>query len=216
VRHVHTPHALVFQWDGFVVDPSLWRPEFLDFDYVGGLFPPDGRWGGNRRVGNGGFSLRSTRLMEAVAQAAPLDTGIAEDWVICRVMGDALEKDGFTFAPAALAKHFSVDMMSVPEFRLQEPALVADRTFGFHGFCNFHLVFTDDEIFELADTRPNGFRNELLTSQPAAALMVNLASTGRMQAAQELGRRAARIFGMDLKTASLQDVVARCDGRHVA
>jgi hypothetical protein len=212
-RHVHTPHTLIFQWDGFVLDPALWRPEFLEYDYVGGVFPPDARWGSDRRVGNGGFCLRSARLMRAVAEAAPADTGIAEDWLICRVMGGALEGSGMRFAPPELAMHFSVDMVSLSAS--PEPHLVAERTFGFHGFCNFHLVFTDDELLELVDTRLNGFREELLTSRPTAALMVNLAMTGRAPVAQEIARRSARLLGMDLGTASLQDVVARCEMRHV-
>jgi len=214
-NHVRTPHALIFQWDGFVLDSALWRPEFLEYDYVGGIFPPDERWDDGRRVGNGGFCLRSARLMQAVADAAPMNTGIAEDWVVCRLMGEALEKSGFTFAPMELAKHFSVDMMSVPTFRIPEPGLVADRTFGFHGFCNFNLVFTDDELLDLVDSRLNGFRDELLTSVPAAALMVNLATSGRVRTAQELARRSARILRMDLSTVSLQQVVARCEKNHV-
>ena len=36
---MRTPHVLLIQWDGFVVNPSAWSDEFLDFDYVGA------RWG---------------------------------------------------------------------------------------------------------------------------------------------------------------------------
>src|SRR6187549_1393747 len=52
--HVGTSHALVVQWDGYVVNPDAWTDAFLDFDYCGAPWP----WGDeNRRVGNGGFSL---------------------------------------------------------------------------------------------------------------------------------------------------------------
>lgn len=61
-RHIRTPWVLVIQWDGYVVYPDAWRPEFLDYDYIGA------RWPWHRDgldVGNGGFSLRSTRLPKA-------------------------------------------------------------------------------------------------------------------------------------------------------
>jgi len=58
-----TPHVLVVQWDGYVVNPAAWDPAFLDCDYIGATWfwqPP------GKRVGNGGFSLRSRRLFEAL------------------------------------------------------------------------------------------------------------------------------------------------------
>ncbi len=54
--HVQTPHALVFQWDGFVVNPGKWWDGFLEYDYIGAPWP--GAYARNsRRVGNSGFSL---------------------------------------------------------------------------------------------------------------------------------------------------------------
>jgi hypothetical protein len=54
--HVTTPHVLLIQWDGYVVNPAAFDPAFLDFDYIGAkwFWYDDGM-----RVGNGGFSLRS-------------------------------------------------------------------------------------------------------------------------------------------------------------
>ncbi|HYQ99026.1 MAG TPA: DUF5672 family protein, partial [Casimicrobiaceae bacterium] len=61
--HVATPHALVIQWDGYVVNPEAWDPAFLDCDYIGAKW----YWHGEgMRVGNGGFSLRSRRLVAAL------------------------------------------------------------------------------------------------------------------------------------------------------
>src|SRR5262249_12882229 len=56
VDYVDTPHVLLVQWDGFVLNPGAWREDFLSYDYVGAPWPwhQDGR-----NVGNGGFSLRS-------------------------------------------------------------------------------------------------------------------------------------------------------------
>ena len=63
VTHIHTSHVLLVQWDGYVVNQSAWTDEFLQYDYIGA------NWGFHRdayRVGNGGFSLRSKRLIEAI------------------------------------------------------------------------------------------------------------------------------------------------------
>lgn len=70
--HIPTSDALVFQWDGFVLDGSRWEPAYLEYDYVGAPFPT-GRYE-HRRVGNGGFCLRSAKLMRAVAAMSPPST----------------------------------------------------------------------------------------------------------------------------------------------
>src|SRR5437773_4293751 len=33
--HVETAHVLLIQWDGYVINASAWREEFLAFDYIG-------------------------------------------------------------------------------------------------------------------------------------------------------------------------------------
>ncbi len=70
-RYVDTEHVLIVQYDGFILNPRLWRDEFLDYDYIGApwfvadwlvqdfTFPK--RLLGTRIVGNGGFSLRSKK-----------------------------------------------------------------------------------------------------------------------------------------------------------
>src|SRR3954464_6341737 len=51
-RYVSTTHALVVQWDGYVVNPDAWDPAFLQADYIGAkwFWYRDGM-----TVGNGGF-----------------------------------------------------------------------------------------------------------------------------------------------------------------
>jgi hypothetical protein len=71
-KYIETTHLLNIQWDGFVVRPSAWDPEFLKYDYIGAPWkvhphhhwPPFPDVTENNRVGNGGFSLRSKKLME--------------------------------------------------------------------------------------------------------------------------------------------------------
>ena len=50
---IATPHCLIAQWDGFVIDAAAWDPAFLDLDYVGAPWP---QFDDGHDVGNGGFS----------------------------------------------------------------------------------------------------------------------------------------------------------------
>src|SRR5216117_3260560 len=50
VEYVRTSHALCIQWDSWVTDPSMWRDEFLQYDFIGApWWYKDGK-----NVGNGG------------------------------------------------------------------------------------------------------------------------------------------------------------------
>ena len=37
--HVVGSHVLIVQWDGFILRPDLWNPCFLDYDYIGAVWP---------------------------------------------------------------------------------------------------------------------------------------------------------------------------------
>ena len=129
---IHTSHVLVVQWDSWILNPSAWTSEFLQYDYVGAPW-----WYGDEcDVGNGGFSLRSLRLMNFLRDNAgefPIDR--PEDDVICRKYGLRLKALGFKFAPPELARRFSVER----SMRWLSP-------FGFHGMFNWPLVLTEEQI----------------------------------------------------------------------
>ena len=55
-------HYLVVQYDGFVLDPKRWTSDFLTYDYIGAPWPNYEY----HNVGNGGFSLRSQKLIETI------------------------------------------------------------------------------------------------------------------------------------------------------
>lgn len=123
---IESEHCLVIQWDGFVVDTSKWRNDFLDYDYIGAPWPPS--WGQCRtnRVGNGGFSLRSRRLMRRIAELDTPDEIIRlEDNVICLHHHKVITREGYQYAPADIAAEFSWEN-PIPEI---EP----NQSFGFHG-----------------------------------------------------------------------------------
>src|SRR4051812_43965512 len=106
LHHVTTQHVLLIQWDGYVVNPQAFDPAFLECDYIGA------KWfwfNDGMRVGNGGFSLRSRRLLEAL-QDPRIDLVEAEDITIGRAFRPLLEREfAIRYADDALADKFAFE-----------------------------------------------------------------------------------------------------------
>lgn len=119
-KHVETSHMLVFQHDGYVHNWKTWDNEWLQYDYIGAPW----HYGDGMAVGNGGFSLRSRELMEAVSKIA--DFTHPEDHHICRTYRPQLEAMGFKFAPIEVAEKFSFEGYMQPTKHLSDQ-------FGKHG-----------------------------------------------------------------------------------
>jgi len=124
-KHVTTSHMLVIQWDGYVKNWKAWNKEWLQYDYIGA---PWEWYTDGLQVGNGGFSLRSKRLMEIVATDPVFDRNYhPEDHVICRTYRKYLEeKYQIKFAPIEVARKFSIEGHNHWNKR-------HDNQFGFHG-----------------------------------------------------------------------------------
>jgi hypothetical protein len=91
--------VLLVQWDGYVCNPDAWDPAFLDCDYIGAKW----FWHNDAmRVGNGGFSLRSRRLLEAL-QDPRIALSVVEDETICRTFRPLLERDYGIVSPTRLS-----------------------------------------------------------------------------------------------------------------
>lgn len=120
--HVRTSHVLIVQWDGFVLNSAAWSDEFLLYDYIGA---PWNHIPEPHAVGNGGFSLRSLRLLQALESPAIVPSH-PEDVCICVTYRALLESQGLRFAPTALARRFAVE---------DDP--LSPQVFGFHG--PYHL-----------------------------------------------------------------------------
>lgn len=143
-RYVHTQHVLCVQWDGYVLDGRNWDPAFLDYDYIGAPWP---HFGKEHTVGNGGFSLRSARLLDACIALGIAET--PEDVAICRTHRAALERDfGIRFAPEPLARHFA----------FERHARRGDE-FGFHGAFNLADLLTAEELSALITPLEAGVLN---------------------------------------------------------
>ena len=123
---IGTDYVLLCQNDGYITDVSKWDDKFFDYDYIGAPWPipndettyrsPSGKL---RRVGNGGFSLRSRKILRAptVLGLEFTDNGSGfwhEDGFLCVHKGDILEDNGIRFAPIEIAAKFSTEL-TVPE-----------------------------------------------------------------------------------------------------
>jgi hypothetical protein len=147
--HIETSHALCVQWDGFVLNGQGWDPRFLEYDYIGAVWP---QFADAYNVGNGGFSLRSRRLLEA-SKDLPFESWQSEDIVISRICRPRLEELGIRYAPASLARLFAY-----------ERTASNGREFGFHGAFNLvGYLSPRDAVRVFKDLEPGMLaRNERL------------------------------------------------------
>lgn len=125
---IETGHALYVQYDGLAINKSIWTDDFLKYDYIGATWPhlPE-----NMNVGNGGFSLRSKKFLDACRDPTiQITDGTKwvgnEDHVTGVLHRRLLEhKYSIKFASTNVARKFSYE---TGEYR--------GPTFGIHGYHN--------------------------------------------------------------------------------
>jgi len=152
-RFILTDFALIVQADGWVLNGSQWHEDYYNYDYIGSpthfarvtigqniSYLDDYKWINMIAdlsckvdvVLNGGFSLRSRRLLEAPTRLnlpciLPPVTRIngppyrmfwesasqCEDVQLCVNMRTELEKYGIKFAPLEVAKYFAFEHLDI-------------------------------------------------------------------------------------------------------
>lgn len=133
-NYVQTDYAFLFHADGYVINPNLWRDEFLEYDYIGAPWPlPTDNYsyrtpkGELVRVGNS-VSIRSKKIMELPSKLnlewRSYFGNTNEDGFLTCHNRDILIDNGCRFAPLDIAKHFSKEV-EIPENKGLE-------TFAFH------------------------------------------------------------------------------------
>lgn len=134
---VLSSHILISQWDGFPMHPNNWSKDFLKYDYIGAPWTspyPEI----HKKVGNGGFSIRSYKLLKLIHDNYNSEfkniqieekymhmKGLYvdfEDVIVSIFKRQYLESKGINFAPFQLATKFSCE--NYPYNGTQ---------FGFHG-----------------------------------------------------------------------------------
>jgi tetratricopeptide (TPR) repeat protein len=147
-EHIGTSHALVIQYDGFVLSPGAWDAEFLGYDYIG----PAVRFDDGSAGGIGGFSLRSRKLLAAlrddpeIRQYDASKVSYPEDVAICFAFRKRLEtRHGIRFAPAEVADRFAAEAIAP-----------SAKSFGFHNLM--HLVCLYQNDFRLPEEPADAIR----------------------------------------------------------
>lgn len=147
---IKTEFVLIIQYDGMAVKNKYWTNDFYNYDYIGAPWPDRFKWiEDSEKVGNGGFSLRSAKLLEALKDdsirfhnANPRFKN--EDAVICQGYGEYLKrKHKIKYAPVELANTFSHEWCNP-----------TGKTFGFHGVWNTPLYFSEDEVIKFTQEIP--------------------------------------------------------------
>ena len=142
-KHIKTDYCLTVQHDGYVINPNKWNDEFFNWDYIGAPWPISANayidpFGNHIRVGNGGFSFRSKKLLEVPSIVKiPFEVNIgdfykhmnagcySEDGNISVHNRHIFEKYGCKFAPIDVAVYFSIESNIIENKEVD--------TFGFHG-----------------------------------------------------------------------------------
>jgi hypothetical protein len=144
-KHINTKFVLKIHADGFVLHADKWRDEFLEYDYIGALWAnnPEMGWVDERRVGNGGFTLRSKGLIEAASKYNFPDrlrttTQWNEDGYFCITYRHLFQEKGFKYAPIDVAKYFSHEGWC--------PEINGIYPFGFHGKHHTNCLSLLDQI----------------------------------------------------------------------
>ena len=148
-----TDYTIFAQWDAMVFDPTKWTDDYLNYDYIGAVWPwePEGQ-----NVGCGGFSLRSRRLLNALRDPRIHMTENSrfgmkhEDAYICVEHRAMLEQEyGIKFAPSGIAAKFAYELGAY------------QGSMAFHGFWNIINFMPADTTDYFFVNRPKGMFSEM-------------------------------------------------------
>lgn len=128
-KYIDTSHVMIVQRDGWILNPTAWKDEWLNYDYIGPLFIQ------YDHIGSGGFSLRSKSIMEAAAQILPRWNGTTSDANLIQetvgfyedgFLAFTMKDYGFKYPPNSEAADFAQGGNSNLAYYREFP-------FGFHG-----------------------------------------------------------------------------------
>lgn len=124
--YVDTEFVLIFQYDGFILSAKNWKDEFLNYDYIGTPWIGYYKEKPEHIVGNGGFTLRSKKLLDILANDENIKVGPPEDAAISRDYRDYLESKGIKYAPVEVAGLFAIPDIMKEEFE-SDPGITNEQ-----------------------------------------------------------------------------------------
>lgn len=163
--YINTDFALITQYDGIACNSFYWDDKFYDYDYIGAPynlntwvlkemrkhFQLPEKYLKSWIVGNGGFSLRSKKLLKVLHEDKNIkfflgkNKWLSEDIGISIYYRDYLEeKHKIRFADVGIGSQFSVDR-----------GLNEGLSYGFHGIHHLPFFFTEDECCQYYDIISN-------------------------------------------------------------
>ena len=144
-EYVDSDYVILIQSDGFIINPDYWTDAFLKYDYIGAPWPKENlrcnipRWprvfnqaAQNKsiyQIGNGGFTLRSKKLLYNTKQLYDNSMfELPEDIVISILMREKLESLGLRFvSDIRFAASFSCEAKNIDGIQIS-----AENSLGFH------------------------------------------------------------------------------------
>lgn len=128
-KYIDTEKILIVQRDGWILNPQSWDDRWNIYDFIGPLFVQ------YDKTGSGGFSFRSTKMMQAMSETMV-------EWDGTQKHADEIQKtlsyyeDGeicltdfgkrFNIAPLEVAANFAMGGNRNPDYYRPHP-------FGYHG-----------------------------------------------------------------------------------
>ena len=188
--YINTEFCLVTQWDSWIIDHKLWDSQFLNYDYIGAIWPHYS----TNQVGNGGFSLRSKKLLKStedfIKNNLDFSTPLIEDDYICRQHKGIFEqKYNIKFSSSEVANKFSIERNGMP-----------NNSFGFHGMYNFCFVLKkDNELLALI----NKLCDECYLARDSYDLAKFLLKDKRFSVAKLIIRKRFKVIGLSTKNIKL-------------
>jgi hypothetical protein len=185
-KYIHTNYCLITQWDGWVINKDFWDSNFLNFDYIGAVWPHHNE----NQIGNGGFSLRSKKLLESskelILNDSDFSPSLIEDDYICREKREILEsKYQIKFPSSEIANRFSIEGNGI-----------LDNCFGFHGMNNFNAALkTGPELINLL----NKLENNHFSDRSSYNLAKNLIKEKRFEIVKLIIRKRFESNGLTKK-----------------
>lgn len=130
-KFINTDYYLMIQPDGFIVNPNKWDDAFLEYDYIGAPWPRCLHFSQiGYTVGNGGFTLRSKKLIEATKDLIYDENPLMEYGLNCTYVPEdffygvryrlLLQSRGIKFAPIDLAAKFSIEYNAGETWRVED------------------------------------------------------------------------------------------------
>ena len=189
-KYIHSRFCLITQWDSWIIGSEFWDSDFLSYDYIGAIWP---HYSANK-IGNGGFSLRSKKLLESTRDfiistpdfPIPL---IEDDYICCEKRELFEEKYQIKFPTIEIANKFSIERNGIPI-----------KSFGFHGMFNFNYVIKNDsELRRLI----NKLNYECFLDRASYDLTKSLLEEKRIPIAKLIIKRRLKAIGLSTKNIKL-------------